>query len=95
MNVGSAAVNTDERIWLYNPGNVTTGQFDSLDADRMNHEQQNWISILLIAGAMFAAFGPLTDKYEMAVYDNEMAQWKEAYGAEPEPVETPAEEPAF
>jgi hypothetical protein len=47
----------------------------------MNHEQQLWISIFLITGAMFAAFVPLSDKYEDAVFENELAQWEEAYGA--------------
>jgi len=92
VSVGSSSVNIDERIWLFNPANVVTGTFDALDADRMNHEQQNWISIFLIAGAMSAVFGPLSDKYNVAVFEKEMAQWEEAYGSEPASADAPAVE---
>jgi len=38
-NVGSAQVPTDERIWLFNPGNITPNEFDSRDQDRQSNEQ--------------------------------------------------------
>lgn len=99
QQVGAANVNTDERLWLFNPDNTTSGQFDSRDADRLSHEQQNWISIFLIAGAMAAVYTPLTDKYKLAVYEAELAAWEELYGdadasADEATEDAAAEEPA-
>ncbi len=78
--VGSNNVNIDERLWLFNPGNYVSGQFDSHDEKRLEHEQQLWISIFLIAGALAAVSAPLTEKYDLALYEAELAAWEELYG---------------
>jgi hypothetical protein len=82
--VGSANVATDERIWLFNPENTVAGEFDARDVDSMTHQQQNWISIFVIAGAMSLAAAPLQNKYELAVYEAEMAEWEETNGVSEE-----------
>jgi len=84
VDLGSTSVALDERIWLYNPGNTTPGEIDSLDADRVSHQQRFWSASVVAAVLMAVSIPKLDQKYLVA---------EQLKTLEETPAETPEDSP--
>lgn len=61
--MGSTDVDQDERPWLFDPAQTDDTLWDHRDADRVSHEQTNWLAIIVSAGLIQRVLPTLTDKY--------------------------------